>query len=487
MRFKEEMRMSLFLDLDAIDIAKGIKEGKWTSLEVTEAYISHIENANKFINAITETRFIEAIAEAKLADEKIKNGDIVGRLHGVPFSMKDNVNVAGMSTILGLPHRTYQKETKDAYIIEVIKREGGIILCKTNTPALCFYQESENKATGLTSNPWDLSRSVGGSSGGEGALLAVGGAAVGIGTDIGGSIRFPAHYNGVVGFKSGRDAINAEGILPTFKFVEQNNMLGIGAMSKSVRDAQLINELLTGSKRSFTDLDAYTFIVPEKIKGIPLHEDTEYIINKIYEHIAVDFKAKREVPPYFHESAFVWQKNMSIEGSDQLKPLLSEHKKVNIIKAFIKEKLTGRTEIPAKLSWAMIGSDLFRTSASELEAIRETTKAASEKLDEYFEHSILIIPTYHEAAQKHGKQYSEIFSINKSYRWFIPYISYANAWGLPSLVLPAGKDKEGMPISVQLITKNGQEDALFQFGEWFEENIYRYQRCKTYDLVVQAN
>lgn len=479
--------MSLFLDLDAVEIAKGIKEGKWTSLEVTEAYISHIENVNKFINAITETRFIEAIAEAKLADEKIKKGEIVGRLHGVPFSMKDNVNISGMSTVLGLPHRVHHKETDDAYIIEMIKREGGIILCKTNTPALCFYQESENKATGLSCNPWDLSRSVGGSSGGEGALLAVGGAAVGIGTDIGGSIRFPAHYNGVVGFKSGSNAINADGILPQFKFPEQNNMLGIGAMSKSVRDAQLINELLSNKKKSFVDLDAYTFIVPEKIKGIPLHVDTEQLIDKIYEQIAEDFKTIREIPPYFHESAFVWQKNMSIEGSDQLKPLLSENKKVSVVKEFVKEKLTGRSAISAKLSWAMIGADMFRTTARELESIRETTRDAHAKLDEYFNHAILIIPTYHEAAQKHGKQYGELFAVNKSYRWFIPYISYANAWGLPSLVLPAGRDQAGMPISIQLITKNGQEDALFQFGEWFEENIYKYVRCKTYDLVVQAN
>lgn len=477
--------MSLFLDLDATEIAAGIKEGKWTSLEVTEAYISHIKNANKFINAVTETRFVEAIEEAKLADERLKQGAAVGRLHGVPISMKDNVNVSGMATILGIPHRVHNKEKKDASIVEVLKQEGAIILCKTNTPALCFYQESENKVTGLTKNPWDVSRSVGGSSGGEGALLAVGGAAVGIGTDIGGSIRFPAHYNGVVAFKSGRDQVDADGILPEFKHSQQYRMLGIGAMGKSVRDAQLINELFTNKKRNFVNLDDYTFVIPEKITGIPLHEATEQLVNDIHNQIAVDFKSIREVPLYFHESAFVWQKAMSIEGSNSLKPLLDEegNGNINIFMEFIKEKLFRSSAFPAKLSWAMIGSDLFKTSTQELEQINETIAKADEHLEAYLDKKIIIMPTYHEAAQKHGKQYSELFSIKKTFMSYIPYITYANSWGLPSLVLPAGKDQDGMPLSLQLITKVGQEDALFQFGEWFEENIKAFERCKTYDLV----
>ena len=476
--------MNLFYDLDATEIAKGIKDRTWTSLEVTEAFISHIENVNQFINVVTETRFAEAIEEAKRADDQIKQGVQVGKLHGVPISMKDNVNVSGMSTILGLPHRKYKKEVEDAYIVQLLKREGAIILCKTNTPALCFYQESENKATGLSRNPWDLSRSVGGSSGGEGAMLAVGGAAVGVGTDIGGSIRFPAHYNGLVAFKSGNDQINAAGILPTFNYPEQHRMLGIGAMGKSVRDAQLLNEIFTGKKRSFVNIDAYQFIIPEKIERIPLHERTEQLVNEVFERINQEFKTSREEPLYFHDSAFVWQKAMSIDGSNQLKPLLSESGKINIVTTYIKEKLFRNTPLSAKLTWAMIGSDMFKTTESELADIRAKIAEADATLNEYLTEKIIILPTYHEAAQKHGKQYGELFSIKKTFMSYIPYISYANSWGLPSLIIPAGKDRDGMPICLQLITKVGQEDALFQFGEWFEENIKGYERCKTYDVIV---
>lgn len=479
--------MSLFLDMDAIAIATGIREGKWTSLEVTQAYISHIEHVNKFINAVTETRFVEAIQEAKLADEKVKQGEPVGRLHGVPMSIKDNIHVRGMSTILGLPHRASKKEEQDAYIVELLKREGAIILCKTNTPALCFYQESENKVTGLSCNPWDLSRSVGGSSGGEGALLATGGAAVGVGTDIGGSIRFPAHYNGVVAFKSGRSQIQADGILPAFNLPEQYRMLGIGAMGKSVRDAQLLNEIFTDKKKSFVNLDDYEFIIPERIDGVPLESSTEQLVDEVYKKISGDFKAIREVPLFFSESAYVWQKAMSIGGSSALKPLISDEKQLNVYIEFIKEKLFGRSTLPAKLSWAMIGSDMFKTTDRELAEIRATIAKADEQLDTYLTNRIIIMPTYHEAAQKHGKQYGELFSIKKTFMQYIPYISYANSWGLPSLVLPAGRDRAGMPISLQLITKIGQEDALFQFGEWFEETIYAFERCTTYDLMVESS
>src|SRR5699024_11086350 len=125
-----------------------------------------------------------------------------------PISIKESFNVSGMKTTGGIIHRQDIIKSRDAITVQKLKDAGAIVLCKTNTPALCFCQETDNKLYGRTNNPWNIKHTAGGSSGGEAALLSVGGAAVGLGSDIGGSIRFPSHFNGVVGFKSGKNEVS---------------------------------------------------------------------------------------------------------------------------------------------------------------------------------------------------------------------------------------------------------------------------------------
>ena len=162
------------------------------------------------------------------------------------FSMKESFLPRARSPQADFPHHAFGPRSSDAEVVRRLKKEGAILLAKTNTPALCFCQETDNLLYGRTNNPWDLSKTAGGSSGGEGALIAAGGAAVGIGADIGGSIRFPAHFNGVIGFKSGMNQVPDEGLFPKLAHPLQQNMLGIGALSKSVADAQLIHEIIAG-------------------------------------------------------------------------------------------------------------------------------------------------------------------------------------------------------------------------------------------------
>ncbi len=241
------------LDMDATELAEHIKAWLITSIQAVETYISHLSLVQPMINCLTQERFNEARQEAKAIDERVQEGDIDGKLLGVPMSVKDNFHVKGMATTSGLTYRKNIIETEDADVIARLKQEGAVILGKTNTPSLCFCQETDNKLHGRTNNPWDLTRTAGGSSGGEGALIAAGGAAIGIGADIGGSIRFPSHFNGIVGFKSGNSQISSKGNFPAITYKEQERMLGIGAMAKSVRDAQLLHSILTGQQLSYAD------------------------------------------------------------------------------------------------------------------------------------------------------------------------------------------------------------------------------------------
>ncbi|MCR8657168.1 amidase [Paenibacillus endoradicis] len=474
--------MKQILDDDATELAEKIRNRQYSSLEVTNTYIEHLERANSSVNCISVDRYDIARQEAIDADIKLQNNEPVGRMHGVPISIKDCFHVAGMATTGGLIHRKDNIEPEDAEAVALLKQEGAIIIGKTNTPTLCFCQETDNKLYGRTNNPWDLSRSVGGSSGGEGALIALGGAAVGLGADIGGSIRFPSHNNGIVGFKSGNKQVSAIGNFPHVTIPEQDRMLGIGAMSKSVRDARLMNEILTGSKRKFVDLNAYEIIMPHKQEGIPLHETTNGLMEQLRAKLIADYKLSDELPPYFEQGALIWQELMSIDGAKHIEKILTDDgSKKNPTWEFVKEKVTKKSDFHHNLSWALIGARMFQPSEARLAEIRNLLAVGDQQISQYFSNKILIIPVYHEAAQKHGKLYGEIFSIRKTYKQYMPYIAYANVWGLPSLTLPIGTDEAGMPIGVQIICNVGNEDAIFQLGEWLEEEMYRYKRCTTYD------
>lgn len=351
------------LNMDASTLASEISSGHLTSVEAVTAYISHLQTINPAINSLVEDRFSTALNEAESADQKIRQGNGSGKLFGVPISMKEAFDVAGMNTTGGLIHRRNLSITEDALIVKKLKEEGAIILGKTNTPSLCFCQESDNKLFGRTNNPWDLKRTAGGSSGGEGALIAVGGAAAGIGSDIGGSIRFPSHFNGVIGFKSGFDQVDSTGSYPPIKHLLQARMLGIGPMVKSVRDAQLIYHII--AKRAAISKDINDFIIEFLPKQtFPLSNETAYQLDRIKESLSL--KTVVNTPPYFHESALLWQEIMSIDGGKSTLEAASESKNMKPIREYLKEKAVGKSDFHYYLTWALIGTRLFKPSKKEL-------------------------------------------------------------------------------------------------------------------------
>ena len=187
---------SNLLHFDATDIASFIREGKITSEEITRTLITHIKEVNNKLNAVVEERFDYALEEAKMADAHIHNASFRQQpLYGVPISVKESIHVKGMKTTGGIYHRKDLIMSENAHVVNLLKSAGAIILCKTNTPSLCFCHETDNKLYGKTNNAWNEQKTAGGSSGGEAALVAVGGSIIGLSSDIGGSIRFPSHFN----------------------------------------------------------------------------------------------------------------------------------------------------------------------------------------------------------------------------------------------------------------------------------------------------
>ena len=464
-------------DMDATELAELIEKGTITSRKAVELYIEQLEKINPAVNCLVENRFEEALAEADEADRRIAANKAEGKLLGVPISMKEAFHVKGMQTTGGLLHRKGMVQSTDAEVVQRLKSEGAILLGKTNTPELCFCQETDNKLYGRTNNPWDLTRTAGGSSGGEAALIAAGGAAAGFGSDIGGSIRFPSHFNGVIGFKSGKGQVSSFGSYPKESHELQRRMLGIGPIVKSVRDARLIYNIAAKVPAEEKNLENFTInILPET--GYPLSLETAHFLDSIYASSKELFKMKPEVPPYFRETSAIWQEIMSIDGANGAAKEAFGSRPVRPYRTYLKEKATGKADLHRYLSWALIGASLFKPSEKRLKEIENIIVSGDEELEVYLENQILVFPVYHRAAPKHGEVYKEIFSIKKTYLSYMPYIAYANVWGLPALTVPVGKDGDGMPIAVQIISKNGNEDALFAFGEWLETNFPAYERAE---------
>jgi len=193
--------LTTITSLTATEIARKIGAGEVSAHEVVDAHIHRIEEVNPRLNAVVIPLFEQARKEAEAADAAQHRGDPLGPLHGVPITIKEQFLVKGTATTFGLPHQKNHRATEDGPLVKRLRDAGAIILGKTNTAQLLIYIESDNELYGRSNNPWNLDRTPGGSSGGEAAIIAAGGSALGLGGDVGGSIREPAHFCGIYGLK----------------------------------------------------------------------------------------------------------------------------------------------------------------------------------------------------------------------------------------------------------------------------------------------
>lgn len=471
-----------WLKLDATAIASKIRNKEFTSEEITQTLIEHIKNVNNSLNAVVEERFELALEEARDKDRNIDQIDFSKQpLYGVPISIKESFHVKGMKTTGGIVHRKDLIMTEDAEVVKRLKEAGAIVLVKTNTPSLCFCQETDNKLYGRTNNAWDPKRTAGGSSGGEAALIGVGGSPVGMSSDIGGSIRFPSNFNGVVGFKPGKFQVSSQGHFPDFTHPLQQRMSSIGPIGKSVRDVKTVYEIVSQHNESKRLYEKMTIDILPTDNGFPLSSDIANKLEEIYSFLAEQYETEWAIPPYFNDSAQLWQEIMSIEGAKEIKEIAFNTDRVNLYKEYSKEKLTQKTDTHEYLTWALIGANLFKPSTKRVREIEAIVKRGDRILDSHFKTRILIMPVYHRTALKHGELYKEIFSIKKTYMKYLPYIAYANVWGLPSLTIPVGFDRKQLPFGIQLISKNGNEQALFAIGEKLEKRFGGFKRSTVYD------
>jgi fatty acid amide hydrolase len=234
------------VSLGASEVAKLIAKGDLSSREAVEACISRADETDPRLNALVVKLFDQARAAADEADSARRRGEALGPLHGVPITIKEQFTVKGTASCFGLRSQLGQKAESDGPLVAALRDAGAIPLGKTNVSQFLMYIESDNPVYGRTLNPWDLRRSPGGSSGGEAAAVAAGMSFLGIGNDLGGSIREPAHFCGVHGFKptTGRltNLDTRRGIFPEGRC---SIMTQPGPIARKVEDLELAMRVLS--------------------------------------------------------------------------------------------------------------------------------------------------------------------------------------------------------------------------------------------------
>jgi fatty acid amide hydrolase len=231
--------------LDAHQIARDIASGKASVRETVQACIDRIQNTHAAINAVVVPRFEEALREADIADAARARGDALGPLHGVPITIKESFDLTGTPTTAGLTNRANHRAATDAAIVSRLRNAGAIIVGKTNVSQLLLHHSCSNPLYGSTKNPWQSERSPGASSGGEAAIVALGGSALGFGSDIGGSVRLPAHACGLNAFKPTSGKVPLGGHISFFPRQEAL-MCQPGPIGRSMADLKLAMRVLTG-------------------------------------------------------------------------------------------------------------------------------------------------------------------------------------------------------------------------------------------------
>uniref|UniRef100_A0A914CQP3 Amidase domain-containing protein n=1 Tax=Acrobeloides nanus TaxID=290746 RepID=A0A914CQP3_9BILA len=280
--------------LSAIEAAELIRRQEITSESLIQAYILRITHINRFLNAVVIQNFDDAIEEGRQVDSYIQHIDKDSDEYkilphkkpflGVPFTLKDSMSVEGLVCTVGIPSRRNTVAEEDAEVVQKMRDAGAIVLAVTNVPEAIMWCESANTIYGRTNNPYNIRRTCGGSSGGEGALIAGAGSVIGLGSDVGGSIRIPAAFNGVFGLKPTSGIVSLKGSFPVVEGEDYRSLMWcIGPLCRYAKDLKPMLQVLAGDKAesllhlhnpvNFRNIRIFYMEEINSLFVEPLHED----------------------------------------------------------------------------------------------------------------------------------------------------------------------------------------------------------------------
>ncbi len=447
------------------ELARLIRAGDVSSVEVVESCLARIDDVNPLINAVVRLA-PDALERARTADRDFELGEPLGPLHGVPFTIKDSLDTAGLVTTAGTIGWRDRVPRRDATVVDRLRAAGGILLGKTNTPEFTWSDETDNDVYGRTSNPYDLERTPGGSSGGPGAIVAAGGSPFDIGSDTGDSIRQPAHVCGIAGIKPTQGRVPRTGHWPGYA-----GMLGaltqLGPMARRVDDLALVLPLISGPDDE--DPHVPPVLMPvlsrQEVEGLrivaftdnglrtPTPATVATVEAAISALAAAGAEIRREVPPGLAEAWRAWDAMVRADGWAWLQRLITDAGTPGMGSYETRGWLTPATALSGPALAVLL---------ERVDRIRAAFRHWMADVD------AIACPAMPQAAIRHGESTADWFGDT--------YSDVHNLTGLPAVVVRGGSTDDGLPIGVQLVAPPWREDLALAAARVVEAASGGWQR-----------
>ncbi|HZQ93941.1 MAG TPA: amidase [Candidatus Sulfotelmatobacter sp.] len=460
--------MSELTFLPASVMAAQIREKRISPVELADAHLAKIERLNPRLNAFTHVDPEQVRRAARAAEAAVRRGEGVGPLHGVPLSIKSSIDVAGMKIESGTRLRAGMLAKQDAPLVKRLRQAGALILGVTNTPELLMAWETDNALYGRTSNPWDVERTPGGSSGGEAAAIAAGMSAGGVGSDGGGSIRVPAHFSGICGLKPTPGRIPSTGHFPASggPFA----LLGVvGPMARNTGDLKLLFEVMQGPDEGdacatpvairwpgneelkrmrvgYFEDDGRTPVAPEIREGVRMAAEA---LSR------AGFRVEPFRPDGLEEARVLWKRFFVKAGGMLIEPMFRgrEAECSPMLRQF--------------LEWSAAEPELDGDLLLQSWIRRDTLRAAF--LAQMREYPILLCPPAAIPAFRHGERTWTVEGKSVQYLDAWSYTEWFNLLGVPAAVVPVNHTRGGLPVGVQIVGRPWEEEVVLAFAAEVEK------------------
>lgn len=441
--------------LDAAEMAALVASGDLSPLDLVQAHLDRIDEVNDRLNAVVVPA-PDALERAREAERAVAAGEPLGPLHGVPYTIKDSIDVAGYVTTSGSLLTSRTPATKDAPVVARIRQAGGVLLGKTNTPEFTLWWETDNRVFGRTNNPWCLDRTTGGSSGGEAAAIASGMSPIGIGSDSGGSIRVPAGYCNIFGLKATHGRVPITGHVP-YTLLQATH---VGPLARSARDIALLLGVIEGP-------DGYDHyappVPPTRVADLtsptgalrvgfytegpvsPVAAEVQATVRKAAEALAGLGCDVEEVPLPFMRDVDSLAASGAIaaaEGVPDLAPLWQGRE--GDLAISMQRRLGNPPPTQEKHLWGLATREALRAGFMEF----------------FRDYDLLLCPATAVPAPPHDSAELDVDGVMTPGRTALMCTAVFDMTGSPAISVPFGWSADGLPIGVQLVGRHFAEASV---------------------------
>lgn len=462
--------------LPAVELAQRIKRRVLSPVELTEAHIARIEAVNPRLNAVVAQRFDAAREEARAAEAQLMHRapQDLPAFFGVPCTIKELIAVRGMPHTAGVVARKDVIATEDAPQVARLRQAGCIILGVTNVSEAGLWLETYNRIYGRTNNAHSVDHISGGSTGGEGAIIGAGGSPLGLGADIGGSIRNPCFFNGIFGHKPSGGLLPSRGHWPEAG-PRRGRYCVTGPMGRSTRDLVALMEVLSPADDPHRDAGRPRFSPISELRpsdvtiywfddnGIasPSEELRENLERTVLRLEGLGFRTQRYRPRRMPRAAEIWGAVISTSEEESVREILGNGAPIDLWREWLRLPLGRSNHFLISLLMASLERVAKLTPGRTAKLIAMAAEMYAELEATLGPRGVLLCPPYPRAAPRHDGPLLSPFSFS--------YCGIWNALEMPATAVPTGFSEEGLPFGVQIVGLRFQDALTLWVGSQLEQ------------------